>query len=104
MTQINFYKDVDSKTEFINAVASFCRTIHSTGVVKTNTKEGDNYTTLWYEWEESDFLNIGSTKSVALIGKVDTGNLKDMGIKLNGDIIKVLGYVEGVNNFVNEEL
>lgn len=99
MAQITFYKDVDSKAEFLNEVADFCKTINTVGKVKTRT-EG-KMTTLWYVWkerpfyvpEDQDFNSEDWGGSIALVGKIPSGDLKDWGINLNGVILTIIGNV-----------
>ena len=94
MAQITFYKDADSKDEFLNEVADFCKTINTVGKVKTRTD--GKMTTLWYVWEEKPFLDMNPEdcgSSVALVGKIPSGFLEDWGINLNGVILTIIGNV-----------
>lgn len=103
MATITMFKDIDSKVEFMDTVAKFCCEISNVGKVKTKTEEGGKITTIWYVWEETSFLDMNPEEwgsSVALVGKMESGWLKDNGIDLNGVIMTIVGNV--VNDNTNK--
>lgn len=103
MANLTLMKEVDSKVEFMDTVANFCHNINTVGKVKTRTEEGSKITTIWYVWEEKPFLDMNPDdwgSSIALVGKVESGWLKDNHIPLNGIIMTIIGNV--VNDKTNE--
>ena len=103
MANLTLMKEIDSKIEFMDTVAHFCHNISTVGKVKTMTDKDGKITTIWYVWEEKPFLDMNPEdwgSSIALVGKVESGWLKDNYIPLNGIIMTIIGNV--VNDKTDE--
>lgn len=100
MANLTLMKEIDSRVEFMDTVAHFCHNISTVGKVKTMTDKDGKMTTIWYVWEETPFLPEDQSTSIALVGKVESGWLKDNSIPLNSIIMTIIGDV--VNDLTNE--